>query len=151
MKGHSWHLRRCYTIRSFTLLLNWHNISLLFLRGLWIDMKCLCAFHNQNALGTFFKCFVICTLHSLIDGAHITLLQLFMTKSIPTGAPYVTLHIKIGWRNVNICRFSSGNWSSANLLGLLRLVKNVAKLCICKRRLQYIWSDVFLLFLIGQS
>jgi hypothetical protein len=131
----SWHLTRCYPIRSFTLLMNGHNIYLLVLRGLWIDMKCLGAFHNRNVLGNFSKCFVICTPHSLIHWAHITLLQLFMTKSIPTGAAYVTLHITIGWRNVNLCRCSSGNWCAANLLGLLRLVKNVAKLCTCKRRL----------------
>jgi len=86
------------------------TIPLLFLGGLWMDMKCLSAFHNRNTLGNFFKCFVICTLHSLIHGARISILQLFMIKSIPTGAPYVTLHIKIGWRKVNICGFSSGNW-----------------------------------------
>jgi hypothetical protein len=98
-------------------------------------MKCLHAFHTWNALGNFVKCFVVCTPHSLIRGAHITLLQLFIRKIIPTGAPYVTLHIKIGWRKVNICEFSSRNWSPGNLLGLLRLVKNVAKMCTCKRRL----------------
>jgi hypothetical protein len=85
------------------------TIPLLFLGGLWIDMKCLRAFHNPNTLGNFFKYFVICTPHSLIHVARISIPQLFMIKSIPTGAPYVTLHIKIGWRKVNICGFSSGN------------------------------------------
>jgi hypothetical protein len=109
MKGHSWHLRGCHPIRSFTLLLN-GTIPLLFVGGLWMDMKCLGAFHNQNTLGNFFKCFVLCSLHSLIHGARISILQLFIIKSIPTGAPYVTLHIKIWWRKVNMCGFGSGNW-----------------------------------------
>jgi hypothetical protein len=37
-------------------------------------------------------------------------LQFLVTKSIPTGAQYVTLHIKIRWRKANICRRVSGNW-----------------------------------------
>jgi hypothetical protein len=32
------------------------------------------------------------------------------SKGIPTSSRYVTLHIKIGWRKVNICRFGSGKW-----------------------------------------
>jgi len=31
-------------------------------------------------------------------------------KAMRTGGQYMTLHIKSGWRKVNICRFSSGNW-----------------------------------------
>jgi hypothetical protein len=31
-------------------------------------------------------------------------------KSIPTGAQYETLKIKVGWRKVNICCFGSGKW-----------------------------------------
>ncbi len=93
-----------------------------------MDMKCLGAFHNQNTLGNFFKCFVLCSLHSLIHGARISILQLFIIKSIPTGAPYVTVHIKIGYRKVNIWGLAQEiGFSPANLLGLLRLVKNVAK------------------------
>jgi hypothetical protein len=37
-------------------------------------------------------------------------LKFLVTKIIPTGAQYVTLHIKIGWRNANICWCVSGKW-----------------------------------------
>jgi len=32
------------------------------------------------------------------------------TKSIFSGAQYMILHIKIGWRKVKTCRFGSGKW-----------------------------------------
>jgi hypothetical protein len=32
------------------------------------------------------------------------------SKSIPISVQYVTLHIKIRWRKVNICQFGLGNW-----------------------------------------
>jgi hypothetical protein len=82
--------RGCHRIRSFTFLMN-GTIGLLSHRGIWMDMKCLCAFHNRKTLWKFFKCFVICTPHSLIHGACFSVLQFFMTKSIPTGASYETL------------------------------------------------------------
>jgi len=31
-------------------------------------------------------------------------------KSMPTGAQYMTLHSKSGWRKVNICQFGPGKW-----------------------------------------
>jgi hypothetical protein len=109
MKGHSWQLRGCPPIRSFTLLMNGHSTPPLFGRAMdWYEVPS--AFHNRNTLGNFFKCFVICTSHYLIHGALILILELFMIKSIPTGALYVTLHIKIRWRKVKICGLSSGNW-----------------------------------------
>jgi hypothetical protein len=125
MKGHSWHLRGCHPIRSFILLMNGHNTPPLFGRAMdWYEVRH--AFHYRNTLRNFFKCFVICTSHSLIHGAHILIRELFMIKSIPTGAPYVTLHIKIGWRKVNICGLSSGNWFFfCKFAGLLRPLKNV--------------------------
>jgi hypothetical protein len=81
---------RCHQIRSFTFLMN-GTIALLSPRGIWMDMKCLCVFHNRNTLWKFFKCFVICTPHFLIHGACFSVLQFFMIKSIPTGASYETL------------------------------------------------------------
>jgi hypothetical protein len=55
MKVHSWYLRGCHPIRSFTLLMNGHNTRPLCGGGDMMDMKRLCAFHNQNTLGNFFQ------------------------------------------------------------------------------------------------
>jgi hypothetical protein len=38
------------------------------------------------------------------------LLWMMVTYSIPTSAQYVTLHTKIRWKRVSICRFGSGKW-----------------------------------------
>ncbi len=46
--------RGCHWLRSFTFLMN-GRIALLFARGIWMDMKCLWAFHNRNTLRKFFK------------------------------------------------------------------------------------------------
>jgi hypothetical protein len=38
-------------------------------------------------------------------------------KIIPISSQYVLLHIKIGWKKVNICRFGSGNWFFSYMFG----------------------------------
>jgi hypothetical protein len=60
MKVHSWQLRGCHPIRSFTLLMNGHNTPPLSGRDM-MYMKRLCAFDNRNTLGK-----VLCDMYSAL-------------------------------------------------------------------------------------
>ncbi len=51
---------------------------------------------------------------------------------IYTGAWYLTLQIKIGWRNVKTCQFGSAKWFWPNIFA--QLVKGIAKPNTCQRR-----------------
>ncbi len=51
---------------------------------------------------------------------------------IYTGARYVTLQIKIGWRNVKTCQFGSAKWFWPNIFA--QLVKGISKPNTCQRR-----------------
>lgn len=60
-----------------------------------------------------------------------------LTKSNSIGAQYVTLQMKIRWKEVKICRFVSAKWvlCPAIFHSLLRLVRGTAKINTCQRRM----------------
>jgi hypothetical protein len=67
----------------------------------------------------------------LVGGAGFLLL---LPKIISSGAQYVTLHSKSGWRKSNTCRFDSEKWfGSIQLYRLQWLVKVSAALCTYKK------------------
>jgi hypothetical protein len=79
-------------------------------------------------------------------------LLLYYTLSISSSAQYVILHNKISWRKVKICRFGSRKWFWLCLIAQFAVpVKRPSNVVHLQKRVYWIWSDCWLVFLIGPS